>query len=93
MMSRDNSGRAPPDRLARHTSDPEQNRKGVAGPHWWSRGAPPMSGTVMDLLVVADQILILVLLIAVGYAVSTKIMDPRATRGSPPSSSTSPYRR
>jgi len=41
-----------------------------------------MSGTVMDLLVVADQILILVLLIAVGYAaVSTKIMDPRATRG------------
>ena len=41
-----------------------------------------MSGTVMDLLVVADQILILVLLIAVGYAaVSTKIMDPGATRG------------
>ena len=41
-----------------------------------------MSGTVMDLLVVADQILILVLLIAVGYAaVSTKIMGPGATRG------------
>lgn len=31
---------------------------------------------------VADQILILVLLITVGYvAVLTKIMDPRATRG------------
>ncbi|MDD3932658.1 AEC family transporter [Methanoculleus sp. UBA303] len=35
-----------------------------------------------DFLVVADQIFILVLLIAAGYvAVSTKIMDPRATRG------------
>lgn len=41
-----------------------------------------MNSTVMDFLVVADQILILVLLIAAGYiAVSTKIMDPRATRG------------
>ena len=41
-----------------------------------------MNGMATDLLVVADQIFILVLLIAVGYvAVSTKIMDPRATRG------------
>ncbi|MCK8518419.1 AEC family transporter [Methanoculleus sp. 7T] len=41
-----------------------------------------MTGTVTDFLVVADQIFILVLLIAAGYvAVSTKIMDPRATRG------------
>ncbi len=43
---------------------------------------PPMNGMAADLLVVADQIFILVLLIAAGYAaVSTKIMDPRATRG------------
>ncbi len=41
-----------------------------------------MSGMATDFLVVADQIFILVLLIAAGYvAVSTKIMDPRATRG------------
>ncbi|HUM78287.1 MAG TPA: AEC family transporter [Methanoculleus sp.] len=41
-----------------------------------------MSGWVTDFLVVADQIFILVLLIAAGYvAVSTKIVDPRATRG------------
>ena len=41
-----------------------------------------MNGMVTDFLVVADQIFILVLLIAAGYvAVSTKIMDPRATRG------------
>ena len=41
-----------------------------------------MSGTVTDFLVVADQIFILVLLIAAGYiAVATKILDPRATRG------------
>ncbi|PKL63471.1 MAG: AEC family transporter [Methanomicrobiales archaeon HGW-Methanomicrobiales-2] len=36
----------------------------------------------MDFLIVADQIFILVLLIAAGYvAVTTKIVDPRATRG------------
>ncbi|NLB01517.1 MAG: AEC family transporter [Methanomicrobiales archaeon] len=36
----------------------------------------------MDFLVVADQIFILVLLIGAGYvAVSTRIVDPRATRG------------
>ncbi|KLK88897.1 transporter [Methanoculleus sediminis] len=36
----------------------------------------------MDFLIVADQIFILVLLIAAGYvAVSAKIVDPRATRG------------
>ncbi len=41
-----------------------------------------MTGTITDFLVVADQIFILVLLIAAGYvAVSTKILDPRATRG------------
>ncbi|MGB4172167.1 MAG: AEC family transporter, partial [Candidatus Methanoculleus thermohydrogenotrophicum] len=41
-----------------------------------------MDGMVTDFLVVADQIFILVLLIAAGYvAVSTKIMDPGATRG------------
>ena len=41
-----------------------------------------MTGMVTDFLVVADQIFILVLLIAAGYvAVSTKILDPRATRG------------
>ena len=41
-----------------------------------------MNGTITDFLVVADQIFILVLLIAAGYvAVSTEIMDPRATRG------------
>ena len=41
-----------------------------------------MSGMVTEFLVVADQIFILVLLIAAGYvAVSTKIMDPGATRG------------
>jgi len=41
-----------------------------------------MSGIATDFLVVADQIFILVLLIAVGYAaVSTKIMDSRATKG------------
>ncbi len=41
-----------------------------------------MNGTVTDFLVVADQIFILVLLIATGYvAVATKIVDPRATRG------------
>ncbi|WP_300999300.1 AEC family transporter [Methanoculleus sp.] len=41
-----------------------------------------MNSTVMDFLLVADQIFILVLLIAAGYvAVATKIVDPRATRG------------
>ena len=41
-----------------------------------------MSDAVMDFLVVADQIFILVLLIGAGYvAVSTRIVDPRATRG------------
>ncbi|WOX56535.1 MULTISPECIES: AEC family transporter [unclassified Methanoculleus] len=41
-----------------------------------------MSGMIADFLVVADQIFILVLLIAAGYvAVATKIVDPRATRG------------
>ena len=41
-----------------------------------------MSDVVMDFLIVADQIFILVLLIAAGYAaVTTKIVDPRATRG------------
>ena len=41
-----------------------------------------MNGMVTDFLIVADQIFILVLLIAAGYvAVSTKIVDPRATRG------------
>ncbi len=41
-----------------------------------------MNGTVTDFLIVADQIFILVLLIAAGYvAVTTKIVDPRATRG------------
>ncbi len=41
-----------------------------------------MNGTVTDFLLVADQIFILVLLIAAGYvAVSTKIVDPWATRG------------
>lgn len=41
-----------------------------------------MSDAVMDFLVVADQIFILVLLIAAGYvAVVSKIVDPRATRG------------
>jgi len=41
-----------------------------------------MNGMVTDFLVVADQIFILVLLIAAGYvAVSTKILDTRATRG------------
>jgi len=41
-----------------------------------------MNGTVMDFLIVADEIFILVLLIAAGYvAVATKIVDPRATRG------------
>lgn len=41
-----------------------------------------MNGAVTDFLIVADQIFILVLLIAAGYvAVSTKIVDPRATRG------------
>ncbi len=41
-----------------------------------------MSGMVTEFLVVADQIFILVLLIAAGYvAVSREIMDPGATRG------------
>jgi predicted permease len=41
-----------------------------------------MNGAVTDFLIVADQIFILVLLIAAGYvAVATKIVDPRATRG------------
>nr|WP_303714620.1 AEC family transporter [Methanoculleus marisnigri] len=41
-----------------------------------------MNGAITDFLIVADQILILVLLIAAGYiAVTTKIVDPRATRG------------
>lgn len=41
-----------------------------------------MNGMTSDFLVVADQIFILVLLIAAGYvAVSTNIVDPRATRG------------
>ncbi len=41
-----------------------------------------MNDTVMDFLLVADQIFILVLLIAAGYvAVSTRIVDPRTTRG------------
>ncbi|WP_052959086.1 AEC family transporter [Methanoculleus sediminis] len=41
-----------------------------------------MNGAIMDFLIVADQIFILVLLIAAGYvAVSAKIVDPRATRG------------
>ncbi|WP_052379732.1 AEC family transporter [Methanoculleus sp. MH98A] len=41
-----------------------------------------MNGAIMDFLIVADQIFILVLLIAAGYvAVATKIVDPRATRG------------
>ncbi|WP_332450146.1 AEC family transporter [Methanoculleus sp.] len=41
-----------------------------------------MNGAITDFLVVADQIFILVLLIAAGYvAVSMKIVDPRATRG------------
>ena len=41
-----------------------------------------MNGAVTDFLIVADQIFILVLLIAAGYvAVSAKIVDPRATRG------------
>ncbi|MGB4579791.1 MAG: AEC family transporter [Methanoculleus sp.] len=41
-----------------------------------------MNGMAADFLVAADQIFILVLLIAAGYAaVSTGIMDPRATRG------------
>ncbi|MFA7562149.1 MAG: AEC family transporter [Methanoculleus sp.] len=41
-----------------------------------------MSDAVMDFLIVADQIFILVLLIAAGYAaVATKIVDPQATRG------------
>ena len=41
-----------------------------------------MNDAVMDFLLVADQIFILVLLIAAGYvAVATKIVDPRATRG------------
>ncbi len=41
-----------------------------------------MNGAITDFLVVADQIFILVLLIAAGYvAVATKIVDPRATRG------------
>jgi hypothetical protein len=41
-----------------------------------------MNGAIMDFLIVADQIFILVLLIAAGYvAVTTKIVDPRATRG------------
>jgi len=41
-----------------------------------------MNGAITDFLIVADQIFILVLLIAAGYvAVSTKIVDPRATRG------------
>jgi predicted permease len=44
--------------------------------------APLMSGMITDFLVVADQIFILVLLIAAGYiAVATKIVDPRTTRG------------
>ncbi|MGB4051865.1 MAG: AEC family transporter, partial [Methanoculleus sp.] len=41
-----------------------------------------MDSMVTDLLVVADQIFILVLLIAVGYAAaSMEVMDTRATRG------------
>lgn len=41
-----------------------------------------MNGAITDFLIVADQIFILVLLIAAGYvAVSTEIVDPRATRG------------
>jgi hypothetical protein len=41
-----------------------------------------MNGAVTDFLIIADQIFILVLLIAAGYvAVSTNIVDPRATRG------------
>lgn len=41
-----------------------------------------MNGMITDLLIVADQIFILVLLVAAGYVVaSAKIMDPRATRG------------
>jgi predicted permease len=41
-----------------------------------------MNGAITDFLIVADQIFILVLLIAAGYvAVSTGIVDPRATRG------------
>jgi len=41
-----------------------------------------MNGAITDFLVVADQIFIIVLLIGAGYvAVSTKIVDPRATRG------------
>ncbi len=41
-----------------------------------------MSGMIADFLVVADQILILVILIAAGYvAVAAKVLDPRATRG------------
>uniref|UniRef100_UPI00272E899D AEC family transporter n=2 Tax=unclassified Methanoculleus TaxID=2619537 RepID=UPI00272E899D len=41
-----------------------------------------MNGAITDFLIVADQIFILVLLIAAGYvAVSAKIVDPRATRG------------
>jgi predicted permease len=41
-----------------------------------------MNGAITDFLIVADQIFILVLLIAAGYvAVTTKIVDPRATRG------------
>ena len=41
-----------------------------------------MNDAVMDFLLVADQIFILILLIAAGYvAVTTKIVDPRATRG------------
>jgi len=52
-----------------------------------------MSGMVTDFLVVADQIFILVLLIAAGYvAVATKIVDPGPPGDSPDSSSTSPCR-
>ena len=41
-----------------------------------------MNGAITDFLVVADEIFILVLLIAAGYvAVSTRIVDPRVTRG------------
>jgi len=41
-----------------------------------------MNGAITDFLVVADQIFIMVLLIGAGYvAISTKIVDPRATRG------------
>ena len=50
-----------------------------------------MNGMAADFLVAADQIFILVLLIAAGYAaVSTGIMDPGPPGGSPCSSSTSP---